>query len=343
LEFTAFAPSGARVVVLDCPGVNVSGSDISGIRGTQGRPDANGIGGNAGPALGIWVDGCADAELRGNIVHALRPGAGSPGGRGLRGGRGGGLEGIRVVDSPGALLALNEVYDLAAGTSGRSGVSELPFPPPPPGRVLGVRVVDSDAVTVEGLVVHDLHAGGHVLGVSIEGGSVTASRVLAYRLQGAEVSEGMRVAEAGRLDLRASTLAHVPSPAGRGAGLAALRAGRFQATWSIFHALPRLYAAAGDVPGTGTVTDSLISAPVDGHVEAENVALQGEIRRGDPMFANAAAGDFRLQPESPAVDAGPAGGEACAAEPGGADGCVLDWGYYGGTASGSAAPAVAPE
>jgi len=303
---------------------------VTAIRGLQGEQGGeNRIGGNAGPAVGIWLEGCPDAELRGNVVRAFAPGEGAPGGNGGRGGRGGGIRAYVVKDSPRALLSLNEAYDLPAGASGASGASGPPTAPP--GHVLGLHVIDSEEVELEGFVVHDLLLGDRVAGLELSGSTLTATRVLAYRLHGARMTEGMLAADGSRLVLSRSTLANLGEDDGRGSVLAARRGGHFEATWSIFHRVPGFFAE-GDA--SGQVATSVISSLVAGSQEADNVTVAGDVVRGDPMFINEATGDFRLSPESPAVDVGP-GGEICADEPGGLEECVLDWGYYGGTPSGS--------
>jgi len=199
--------------------------------------------------------------------------------------------------------------------------------------VVAVHLVDSADVELEGLVVHDLRQADRVVGLEVEASTLTASRVLAYRLTGERVTEGIHSADGSRVDLVGSTFANLGGAAARGAALAARRGGFFAATWSIFHGVSRFYAEAGS---TGQVSVSVLS-PADGFPAPENVTVAGDVVYGDPLFVSEAQGDFHLSRESPAVDAGPEG-EACQDEQeleDGPEGCRLDWGYYGGTAGGT--------
>ena len=336
LPVTAFAPAVGRIIVMDCPNVTVADNTLRGSLGPPGdEAGDDGIGGAAPQAVGIRLDGCGGAVVRGNVLTRLRPGDGSPGAAGGLGGRGGGIDALYVSNSPGARLEDNTITEMYGGANGQPGVGGPGSQPA--GRIAGLRLVRSNGVRIDGLDIGVLFGADAAVAVDLEASGIDASHVLIYEITGLRVGQGVAVDSQSNASLRLMTMSQVSTPPNRGAAVGALVGGRFDVRWSIFDESPRLYAEAG---GTGTVQDSVLSAPVPGHPEVQNVQTVNRIVREAPQFLRPRAGDFRLALGSPGVDEGPADPQECGDEPEGAD-CVLDWGRYGNT--GDATPSEEPE
>jgi hypothetical protein len=257
----------------------------------------------------------------------------------LDGGDGGEAIALLVADSPGALVEQLEVSGVFGGTGG-----------PPGGRLPGLDVdLDPDVngeCALQGgryqcfLQGSDGNPGDAYGAVLLSSPGAALRRALIQGVRG-----GVRGAAVRVVDSEGAELWHLTAYATRGAE---------QLNRTLLNPAPAAEPAGVWMEGAAvTLTHSILSET--GRVAVETVDAAGSavsytnvhsqtlsadllvlgLQVDSPRFVQPGA-DFHLSADSPCVDAGDPALE-CGAEPGG-DACVLDLGYYGGSAEANARP-----
>ncbi len=342
-QATAPGASVAGIWVSDSRDGVIVDNTVAGLRGGAGGIGGWMIGigwGPGGGATGIEVEGGATVDVIGNTVRDLRGGDGGVNGQ-ANGDRAGDAQGIAVSGCQECSLSDNDVREITGGATTQAD--------PLVGAAYGVRVADSTLSLLVGHSVGALAAGGaDPVAAGVAAGlfllrvpGVTVDRLLVHHVR-AHTAQGLLVEGEGAMSLRRSTLADI-SGSGDSAGVA-VGSGLSATIVDSIVANPGRWAVhshADNAPAGVQVISSLLWAPDAGDDDVARVTVDAATIRADPLFRNTVGGDYRLLPESPAVDAGAL---ACADEPvcvGGGE-CVSDLGFFAGTDEALCRDAAAP-
>ena len=302
---------GAGIRIYDCTGAVVSGntiSDVAGGVGGTGGFDRDGGPGNRG--YGIYVLNSTDTSLLDNQVTGTLGGKGGGGGYDHSGGAGGGAAGVFLTDSTGSDVTGNVVEAITGGQGGQKN---------PQGGSVG--------------------GGGPAFGYDLINLATTtfenniAWKIFQFDSNDADVSTAcFRLRTSDTVKIRNCTC-HDSGLDGLGNGhgvwLDGVYVDAVQLIDSIIFDVAGycMFSDAQNGPMTLTAVYSDISTCAEG--QASNAALAGTCIDADPLFVDAAAGNFHLQQTSPCIDTGKPTTD-CSDEPA-PNGCAVNMGAYGNT------------
>lgn len=353
----------------NCTGCQAMANQISGIVGGAGGTGVNDITwynsyvapGQGGGAFGVLLNDSTSCSVSSNEFTDLSGGTGGTAFGGgsdnngvVKNGRGGTAAAVFLLGGSQNSLGSNVITDIEGGPGG--GVTAgAAYTSGEGGTASAVIIKDSQGISVQGTLVRSLMGGqpgtvkydfvnklgpdGGAIGFDIEGASDASFANISIGFLGTDgtemgspLSACFNITDSLAAAFDHTTCANVgltPGEVGYGFMAAAGQSSPVQIANSI----------VAWVTGHGLLNDAANGADllVAGHTDfwqcqagsASNATIEASCLEVDPLFVNAAAGNFKLLSASPCIDAGNEFSD-CTLEPA-PNGCATNLGAYGGT------------